>query len=64
MLQTYIEERTKVISHVLENVLSLCERTQNILNSGRVQSHLSPNIGDVVLLKEMFHVTAGNLGKW
>ena len=33
-------------------MLSLRERTQNTLKSGRAQSHFPPNIGDIVLLKE------------
>ena len=44
-------------------LLSLRERTQNTLKSGRVQSHFSPNIGDVVLLKDNLPRGCWKLGK-
>ena len=44
-------------------LLSLRERTQNTLKSRRVQSHFTPNIGDVVVLKENVPRGCWKLGK-
>lgn len=44
-------------------LLSLRERTQNTLKSGRIQSHFSPNVGDVVLLKDNLPRGCWKLGK-
>ena len=35
-----------------ENLLSLRERTQSVLKSRQIQSHFSPNVDDIVLIKD------------
>ena len=44
-------------------LLSLRERSQQKLKSRRIQSHFSPNIGDVVLVKDDLPLDCWRLGK-
>ena len=46
-----------------EYLLSLRERTQRKLKSGRIQSHFTPNIGDVVLVKDDLPRGCWRIGK-
>ena len=46
-----------------EYLLSLRERTKNALKAGNKQSHLSPGVGDVVLVKEDIPRGCWRLGK-
>ena len=67
LLQTW-KKRQKILNMFWkmwcdDYMLSLRERTQNTLKSGRVQSHFPPNIGDVVLLKENIPRGCWKLGK-
>ena len=44
-------------------LLSLRERTQRKLKSGRMQSHFTPNVGDVVLVKDDLPRGCWRIGK-